>query len=40
MGAATHFEYDPYGRLLSHTDPLGHVSRFTYDENGRLTVME
>lgn len=36
-GAQRQSEWDPYGRLLSETDPLGRVTRYQYSRNsGRL----
>ncbi|MBS0625363.1 MAG: hypothetical protein JSS32_04865 [Verrucomicrobia bacterium] len=28
------FEYDPFGRLIAHTDPLGNITTTYYDETG------
>ncbi len=28
--------YDPYGRILMRTDPLGHVTSYAYDSRGRF----
>ena len=36
-GGAQRSEWDPYGRLLSESDPLGRVTRYQYSRNsGRL----
>ncbi len=34
------FEYDNVGRVIAKSDPLGHWTRFTYDEQGRCTRIE
>ena len=31
-----HYEYDPAGRLVVATDPLGHVERYEYDDRSRI----
>jgi RHS repeat-associated protein len=33
---STSYQYDPLGRLLSETDPIGNVTSYTYDANGNL----
>ncbi|NJC87730.1 MAG: hypothetical protein FIB02_04230 [Desulfuromonas sp.] len=34
---ATLFKYDPLGRLIKETDPLGHFTEYSYDAAGRVT---
>ena len=35
FGLTTQYEYDVLGNLVSTTDPLGHETRYAYDNLGR-----
>ncbi len=37
-GHVTAFVRDPFGQVISQTDPLGHVTRRDYDKGGHVTV--
>ena len=35
-----HYSWDDHDRLTQHTNPAGHTRRVTYDQAGRLTVIQ